>query len=191
MGTMKKILWLSAAVLTVGVAALFLMRQPQPQTPAPVQSNEVSKEETMKIESSAFAANQSIPQQFTCDGENVNPPLKISGIPAGTKSLVLIVDDPDAPAGTWIHWLVWNIAPDTGQVEQNSVPAGAMEGTTSFGKPGYGGPCPPSGTHRYFFKLYALDTSLGLTNQTTVADLEAAMKGHVLEQAELVGRYGR
>lgn len=101
------------------------------------------------------------------------------------------MDDPDAPRGTWVHWTVWNISPDTKEIPKNSVPAGAVEGATSFDKPGYGGPCPPSGAHRYFFKLYALDTELSLSSSTDKAGLEKTMEGHILDQAELVGLYSR
>jgi len=145
----------------------------------------------MKLESSAFQNNQPIPLKYTCDGENVNPPLKINEIPEGTKSLVLIVDDPDAPMGTWVHWLVWNIEPQTREVPESPVFDEAVEGINSFKKTGYGGPCPPSGTHHYFFKLYALDIMLDLDSQAKVKDIEKAMEGHILDKAELVGVYSR
>ncbi len=145
----------------------------------------------MIIQSPVIQPSRSIPSDFTCDGRNINPPLEISGVPVGAKSLALIVDDPDAPAGTWVHWTLWNIPPETTLIEEGSVPAGAIEGVTSFGKPGYGGPCPPSGTHRYFFKLYALDTLPDLPQTAKAADLEKAISGHVIEQAELVGTYSR
>lgn len=145
----------------------------------------------MIITSPSFQDNGSIPSKYTCDGENVNPPLVIKDVPSGTKSLTLIVDDPDAPRGTWVHWIVWNIDPQTTQISERSVPAQASEGQTDFGKPGYGGPCPPSGTHRYFFKVYALDTTLDLSLQADKAELEKAMEGHVLDKAELIGLYSR
>lgn len=145
----------------------------------------------MRIASPAFAHNGEIPAKYTCDGADVNPPLIVEGVPAGTKSLALIVDDPDAPAGTWVHWVVWNIPPAIGEIRENSVPAGAGEGRTDFRRPGYGGPCPPSGTHRYFFKLYALDTALSLDPATTKKDLEKAMKGHIVAQSELIGLYSK
>ncbi|MBI2426304.1 MAG: YbhB/YbcL family Raf kinase inhibitor-like protein [Candidatus Kerfeldbacteria bacterium] len=145
----------------------------------------------MKLISSAFEHNQTIPSTYTCDGRDVNPPLAIADVPANTKSLALIVDDPDAPAGTWVHWVVWNIDPHITEITENSVPSGATEGTTSFGKTGYGGPCPPSGTHRYFFKLAALDRALELSFNATAADLEHAMDGHVLASAERMGVYAR
>jgi len=147
--------------------------------------------ENMKISSPAFGHNQSIPPKYTCDGENVNPPFMISGASEGTKSFVLINDDPDAPMGTWVHWTLWNIGPKTTEIGENSVPAGTVEGITSFGNSGYGGPCPPSGTHRYFFKLYALDTTLDLDVKAKKIDVEKAMEGHILDRAELVGLYKR
>lgn len=150
-----------------------------------------SEQKFMKLSSLAFQNNGYIPLKYTCDGENVNPPLEISGVPAGTQSLVLIMDDPDAPLGTWIHWTLWNINPETKEIKENSVPPGAVEGMTSFGKPGYGGPCPPSGTHRYFFKLYALDTTINLNQQADKKLLEKAMAGHILDKAEIIGLYKR
>lgn len=149
------------------------------------------KEAQMKISSTAFGNNGQIPAKFTCDGADINPPLGFEGIPAGAKSLVLIVDDPDAPMGTWVHWVVWNIDPKTAGIPENAVVKGAMQGANDFGKQVYGGPCPPSGTHRYFFKLYALDALPDIKKNATKADLEAAMKGHVLEEAQLVGLYKR
>ena len=142
----------------------------------------------MKIESSEFKHGEAIPPVFTCQGDDKSPPLKISDVPAEAKSLVLIVDDPDAPGGTWVHWLVWNIPPDTGVFDQNHVPNGAVQGKNSWGRAGYGGPCPPSGTHRYFFKLYALDDMLPLSS-ADVQQLEKAMKPHIIEQCELMGTY--
>jgi Raf kinase inhibitor-like YbhB/YbcL family protein len=142
----------------------------------------------MKIESSEFKHGEAIPAVFTCQGDDKSPPLKISDVPAEAKSLVLIVDDPDAPGGTWVHWLVWNIPPDTGVFDQNHVPNGAVQGKNSWGRAGYGGPCPPSGTHRYFFKLYALDDMLPLSS-ANVQQLEKAMKPHIIEQCELMGTY--
>jgi Raf kinase inhibitor-like YbhB/YbcL family protein len=142
----------------------------------------------MKIKSSEFKHGEAIPPVFTCQGDDKSPPLKISDVPAEAKSLVLIVDDPDAPGGTWVHWLVWNIPPDTGVFDQNHVPNGAVQGKNSWGRAGYGGPCPPSGTHRYFFKLYALDDMLQLSS-ADVQQLEKAMKPHIIEQCELMGTY--
>ncbi|HLC99621.1 MAG TPA: YbhB/YbcL family Raf kinase inhibitor-like protein [Patescibacteria group bacterium] len=145
----------------------------------------------MIIQSPVVRPNGPIPTRYTCDGKNINPSLNISQAPANTKSLVLIVDDPDAPAGTWVHWTMWNIPPDTICIKEGSIPTGAVEGVTSFGRPGYGGPCPHSGTHRYFFKLYALDALLALSQAAKVADIEKAMSGHIIEQSELMGVYAR
>lgn len=145
------------------------------------------EEEVMKISSPAFGHNQMIPKKYTCQGEDINPPLIIEGIPKGTKSLALIVDDPDAPGGMWVHWVVFNIPAATKEVKENFIPG--EQGSNDFGKEDYGGPCPPSGTHRYFFKLYALDTTIQRIDYITKQDLEALMKGHILTQAELIGLY--
>jgi hypothetical protein len=144
---------------------------------------------TIKISSAVFKHNELIPAKYTCDGSDVNPPLLIENVPPTAKSLALIVDDPDAPAGTWVHWVVWNISPGTGDIMENTVPSGAEQGLNDFRKRSYGGPCPPSGTHRYFFKIYALDTPLVLGSNTTKAVLEKTMKGHVVAQGELIGLY--
>ncbi len=145
----------------------------------------------MKISSPAFSDKDRIPKKYTCDDVNVNPPLDIEGVPEGAESLALIMDDPDAPVGTWVHWTLWNIPPDTYEIKENSVPEGANEGNTSFGHPGYGGPCPPFGTHRYFFKLYALDTKLDLSSSADKDKLERAMTGHILAEARFYGVYSR
>jgi len=145
----------------------------------------------LRITSPAFKDNEFIPVKYTCDGEDINPPLLIGNIPPETKSLALINDDPDAPMGTWVHWVVWNISPTTGEIKENSVPEGSRQGINDFGKHDYGGPCPPSGTHRYFFKLYALDRLLDLTSNAKKGDLEKAMKGHILAQAQIIGLYRR
>ncbi len=142
----------------------------------------------MNLSSPAFEAQQEIPGKHTCDGEDVSPALEIADIPDAAKSLALIVDDPDAPAKTWVHWVVYDIAP-TARIEENSVPG--TRGQNDFGKLAYGGPCPPSGRHRYFFKLYALDAELGLDEGASKEQVEQAMEGHILDQAELVGTYSR
>ncbi len=144
----------------------------------------------MKIESTAFEHNRNIPAKYTCDDKNINPALTISGVPEGTKSLALIMDDPDAPAGIWVHWTLWNMDPTLKEITENSMKEG-IEGMTSFGKSGYGGPCPHSGTHHYFFKLYALDTILSIPETSNQEALEKAMEGHILASAELVGLYSR
>lgn len=145
----------------------------------------------LNVSSPAFASMGQIPAKYTCDGSDVNPPLKWEGVPAQAKSLALIVDDPDAPAGTWVHWVMWNIDTARTEIAENSVPKGAVQGMTDFRKQAYGGPCPPSGSHRYFFKLYALDTVLNIPPRSSKADLEKAMKGHIVANAELVGTYKR
>ena len=144
----------------------------------------------MKITSSAFQEGGNIPSKFSRDGENVNPPLRIEGTPANARSLVLIVDDPDAPSGLFTHLMVWNISPQTSTIGEGSTPKG-VQGTNDFGKSGYGGPCPPSGTHRYYFKIFALDRELDLPFGAKRSQIEAAMKGHVVAQGELMGRYSR
>lgn len=146
---------------------------------------------TLKISSTVFTHNGSIPSKYTCDGADVNPPLAIENVPTGAKSLALIVDDPDALAGAWVHWVVWNIDPSLKEIKEHAVPAGASVGMTDFGNQKYGGPCPPTGTHRYFFKLYALDARLVLDPNSTKEALENAMKGHILAQTELIGLYKR
>ena len=145
---------------------------------------------SMKI-STVFKHNEQIPSVYTCDGKDLAPELTISDVPAETKELVLIVDDPDAPMGTWVHWLVYNMPADTTKIDAKNLPKGSKEGITDFGKTGWGGPCPPSGTHRYFFKLYALDKALDLQVGLTKTQLEHAIKNHVIEKDELIGLYKR
>lgn len=144
----------------------------------------------MKVTSSAFQGGANIPSKFSCDGANSSPPLQISDVPSEAKSLVLIVDDPDAPSGLFTHWAVWNISPQTSTIAEGSVPKG-VQGTNDFGKSGYGGPCPPSGTHRYYFKIFALDRELDLPFGAKRSQLDAAIKEHVIAQGELMGRYSR
>jgi Raf kinase inhibitor-like YbhB/YbcL family protein len=144
----------------------------------------------MKITSSAFEEGGNIPSKFSCDGANTSPPLQIADVPTDAKSLVLIVDDPDAPSGLFTHWIVWNISPQTSTVAEGSTPKG-VQGTNDFGKSGYGAPCPPSGTHRYYFKIFALDRELDLPIGAQRSQLDAAIKGHVIAQGELMGRYSR
>lgn len=152
----------------------------------------------MNLSSSAFAANAPIPSRYTCDGEDVSPPLRWSGVPAGTQSLALILDDPDAPDPaapkmTWVHWVLYNLPADTQELPEaadtDSLPANTLEGLNDWKRIGYGGPCPPIGRHRYFFKLYALDKILPDLNRPTKAELEKVMQGHVLESKEMVGTY--
>jgi Raf kinase inhibitor-like YbhB/YbcL family protein len=144
----------------------------------------------MTITSSAFQEGANIPSKFSCDGPNTSPPLQIAEVPSGAKSLALIVEDPDAPSGLFTHWAVWNISPQTNAIAEGSAPKGVY-GTNDFGKSGYGGPCPPSGTHRYYFKVFALDRELNLPSGARRSQLDSAMKGHVVAQGQLVGRYSR
>ena len=144
----------------------------------------------MKITSSAFQEGANIPSKFTCEGADTSPPLQVADVPSGAKSLVLIVEDPDAPSGLFTHWTVWNISPQTATIAEGSTPKG-VQGTNDFGKSGYGGPCPPSGTHRYYFKIFALDRELDLPSGTKRGQVDAAMKGHVVGQGELMGRYSK
>jgi len=154
----------------------------------------------LEISSSAFAPMGAIPKRFTCDGDDLSPPLAWTGVPAGAKSLALIVDDPDAPDPkaprmTWVHWVLYDLpAAASGLAEavaSADLPAGAREGLNDWKRTGYGGPCPPIGRHRYFFKLYALDATLGDLRRPTKAKLEAAIDGHVMARAELIGTYQR
>lgn len=141
----------------------------------------------MKIISSAFQNQQTIPDKYTCKGADVNPPLQFLEVPDTAQSLVLIVDDPDAPGGTWDHWVIFDLESRTLGIEENNKPSSGVEGVNSFGNKNYGGPCPPSGTHRYFFKLYALDKNLNLLEDADKKIVEAAMQGHIIDQAELIG----
>jgi Raf kinase inhibitor-like YbhB/YbcL family protein len=143
----------------------------------------------LTIKSPAFQFNSQIPKKYTCDGEGTNPPITIEGSPKESKSLILIMDDPDAPGGTFDHWVVWNIPPSTTKIAEHSVPG--TEGLNGGRNSGYTGPCPPSGTHRYFFKVYALDIELKLGAKTTKRDLEKAIQNHILGKGELIGLYRR
>ncbi len=154
----------------------------------------------MKIISVTFENNQNIPKKYTCQGENINPPLSFVDIPKNTKSLALVMDDPDAPTGTFVHWVIFNINPKTSSIAENSFPPGSIQGKNTSLSNEYISPCPPpaspeqlqrgeSGTHRYFFKLYALDTTLDLELNADKKDLENAMTGHILDEAHLVGFY--
>jgi Raf kinase inhibitor-like YbhB/YbcL family protein len=150
----------------------------------------------IKITSSAFAEGGMIPAKYTCDGADISPPLQWDAVPEGTKTVALISDDPDAPMGTWVHWVLFNLPPDVKELPENVPPDetlsnGATQGTSSFQKIGYGGPCPPSGTHRYFFKLYALDADLDLDSSANKARLIKAMEGHIIGKGQLMGKYKR
>jgi Raf kinase inhibitor-like YbhB/YbcL family protein len=157
------------------------------------QENNINK--TIKLSSTAFKEGEMIPSKYTCDGENISPPIKWENLPTNTKSIALITDDPDAPAGTWVHWIIYNIKSDIKELSEKlpsdkQIPNGAKQGITSFNKTGYGGPCPPNGAHRYYFKVYALDTEI-ITDELKKDDLLKAMEGHILAQGELMGKYQR
>jgi Raf kinase inhibitor-like YbhB/YbcL family protein len=151
----------------------------------------------MHLTSSSFSNGGSIPKKYTCDGSDASPALAWSGAPQGTQSFALIADDPDAPVGTWSHWVLYDLAATTTSLPENiskveAPPTGGHQGRNDFRKTGYGGPCPPPGTpHRYFFKLYAVDRQLNLKSGASQKDVEEALKGHILAQAELMGKYGR
>ena len=140
---------------------------------------------------SVFKNNEKIPVKYTADGENINPSINILDSPKNTKSFVLFIEDPDAPAGTWIHWVVFDIPVNIRRIEENSVPFGAKLGKNSMKMLDYHGPAPPSGVHRYFFKFYALDNVLDLNEGASKPEIENAMSGHILEKTELMGVYGR
>ncbi len=164
------------------VAGCIGQKTPEEELPP----TEVIKELT--ITSPAFQNDGYISSKYTCDGENINSPLEIEGIPEGTESLVLIVDDPDAPRGTFNHWVVWNISP-TNTIKEGTIPG--TEGINGFGSRGYSGPCPPSGTHRYIFRVYALDSRIDLDSGAKKIEVEEAIKDHILAQGELIGLYSR
>lgn len=149
----------------------------------------------MKLTSSAFKEGGMIPSLYTCDGKNINFPLTIADVPAGAKSLVIIMDDPDVPSSVrednmWVHWVIYNIPPETKRIEENKTPPG-VQGMGTGGKMEYQGPCPPDREHRYFIKLYAIDTILKLKTGATKEDVEAAIQGHIVEQTQLMGRFVR
>jgi Raf kinase inhibitor-like YbhB/YbcL family protein len=151
---------------------------------------------SFKITSSAFGEGELIPRKYTCDARDVSPPLAWTGVPAGAKTLALIADDPDAPMGTWVHWVAYNLPAGVAELPEATPPdpelkGGGRQGRNDFKRFGYGGPCPPSGTHRYFFKLYALDVALDLAAGATKAELLRAMEGHILAEAQLMGKYKR
>jgi Raf kinase inhibitor-like protein, YbhB/YbcL family len=185
-------------ILSFSVLTLFIScaSRPQPvaQQPPANQSNQEKAE--FKLTSTAFKEGQPIPSTYTCDGVNVSPPLEWSGLPKNAKSIAIIADDPDAPGGMWVHWVLYNLpAKNIGLVENlpatEKLAAGGFQGKNDFEKIGYGGPCPPSGTHRYFFKIYGLDADLSLKAGATKAEVEKAMAGHILSQAQLMGTYRR
>ncbi len=186
---MKKIFVIWIIIILAAAGGMFWWLKSRPEIPVRPPENAIVK--PMEITSPVFTNNQSIPNKYTCEGDGVNPPLEFKNVPKEAASLALIVDDPDAPSGTWVHWTLWNIDPTTTAILENSIPFKAIAGQTSSGQNVYGGPCPPSGTHRYFFKLYALDAKLSLSSFSLKEDLEKAMAGHMISQAELVGLYAK
>lgn len=147
-------------------------------------------EQVLNVSSSAFENEGIIPSEFTCDGQDLSPPLSITNVPKNAKTLSIIMDDPDAPMGTFTHWIVWNIPPNKTQFTRGEK-FDFAQGRTSFGTSEYGGPCPPSGTHRYFFKIYALDAKLDLKQGSGVKELQSVMSGHIIAEAILLGKYSR
>jgi len=179
------ILFLLAVFLSVLI--VFTATKKSPASHKPLITNLLN----MQLISPNFKNNEIIPGKFTCDGINVNPELKIYGVPDNAVSLAVILDDPDAVGGNWTHWIVWNIDPKTKIIAENSVPEGAFVGKNDFGNNKYGGPCPPSGSHRYVFHLYALDTKLDIAQNSTKTDLLKAMENHLIAETELMGNYSR
>jgi Raf kinase inhibitor-like YbhB/YbcL family protein len=150
----------------------------------------------IKMTSAAFEPGGMIPNQYTCDGQDISPPLSWGDVPDGSASIALVCDDPDAPMGTWVHWVLFDLPPETRNLPENIPPSETLEGggthgVNDFRRLGYGGPCPPGGTHRYYFKIYALDKKMGLSAGSTKAQLLKAMEGHVMAEGELIGRYKR
>lgn len=187
-------MWIKRLLFTVLIAAVVMsISAGCARTPS---SAPVVPAASLSLTSPAFAQGQPIPARFTCDGEDISPALNWGEPPAGTRSFALIMDDPDAPAGTWTHWVLFNIPADMRSLDE-AVPAletltsGARHGKNSWGRLGYGGPCPPAGTHRYFFRLYALDIFLDLPAGAAKKDVQSAMQGHILAQGELMGTYAR
>jgi Raf kinase inhibitor-like YbhB/YbcL family protein len=185
--------------LIVGVALLLMSLACAPRIqPAVTSANDTPSpgKTEFKLISNAFKEGEAIPRQYTCDGVNVSPPLEWSGVPRTAKTIAIIADDPDAPSGTWVHWVLYNLPAEViGLVENlpasENVRAGGFQGKSDFGKIGYGGPCPPTGSHRYFFKIYAVDSELTLKAGATKAEVEKALEGHIVGQTQLMGTYAR
>jgi Raf kinase inhibitor-like YbhB/YbcL family protein len=185
---------MTPAILTLVLMMVGCAQAPQPAAPQPATQKE--NQMGFKLTSTSFKEGQPIPRQHTCDGVNVSPALEWSGAPRAAKTFAIICDDPDAQSGTWVHWVLYNLPADRiGLVENvpatEKVPGDGLQGTNDFQKIGYGGPCPPSGTHHYFFKLYALDAELSLKAGATKAEVLKAMEGHTLAQTQLMGTYHR
>ncbi len=183
---MHKWFWVVVIALFIGLGAFAGIKVLHKEE----QVQKTNNKGTLSLASPVFTNGETIPSKFSCKGENVNPPLIIKGVPEQTKSLVIIMHDPDAPSGDFIHWLVWNISPQIAGIKENSVPNEAVQGTTSFGETMYSGPCPPSGSHRYIFDLYALDDILSTSERTDKDSLMKVMQGHILNQTTLTGLFG-
>ncbi len=183
----------SIIIFPMMILALFTCQGNQHQTGTKAKGGQKM---ALKVTSTNFDAGGMIPMKYTCDGIDISPHIAWDSVPQGTKSLALICDDPDAPMKTWVHWVIYNIPPDQTELAENippqkTLPTGALQGINDFRKIGYGGPCPPGGTHRYYFKLYALDTMLNLEPGATKDQLLKAMEGHILDSGELMGKYKR
>lgn len=178
------------AIALLALAAVGIVRMKNPRMTAPASTTPPIADTTLRLTSAAFTEGATIPAPYTCDGANMSPPLEVSDVPEGTVSLALIMDDPDAPRGTWDHWVVFNIPPDTKTIEEGKEPPG-VHGRGSGAALMYSGPCPPDREHRYFFKLYALDAMLILPEGASKEDVAQAMQGYILAHAQLMGRYDR
>lgn len=189
-------IFMLAALAAFSLAACKGSKEKEPEARPDVILTEGADSMAIAVTSQAFEDGGMIPKNFTCDGEDISPALHIDGVPGDAKSLALIADDPDAPGKTWVHWVLYNLPPNTAELPENmpddeELKDGSRHGVSDFRQFGYGGPCPPSGTHRYYFKVYALDTMLDLSGRVTKADLVEAMEGHVLAEGQLMGRYAR
>ena len=191
-----RIIILAALFLSNAIACSSRQQPAQPQaiSPPSVDNPSPQAKSELKLTSKAFKEGEAIPRGYTCDGANVSPPLEWTGVPKTAKTIAIIADDPDAPAGTWVHWVLYNLPADgLGLIENTpqteTLNGGGVQGKNDFGKIGYGGPCPPSGTHHYFFKFSALDSELQLKPGATKAEVEKAMEGHIVGQAQLMGTY--
>lgn len=182
------VIFMLGIILVGGIGILLHTKKPLPLAKSPQTSTIKS---SMKITSSAFTDNSFLPSKFSCDGDSVNPPLTFEDIPQNAKSLALIMDDPDAPMGTYVHWVLYNMPTSITNIEEANLPSQVVLGKNSSGSETYVGACPPSGTHRYFFKLYALDTMLSLRPNATKEELLQAMEGHIVGEAQLIGLYKR
>lgn len=200
---MKRVVIVIIVIIILALAALIVYRNSGGKTTTfnapPPANTQINTTTPMTISSPAFLDSQAIPKQFTCDGDGINPALQFTDVPGEAKSLALLVEDPDAPTGTWIHWLMWNIPSTVTEIAQNSVPPGAVQGQGSSGQNVFGAPCPPTpmpgsglvGIHHYIFTVYALDSKLTLPSYSTAENLHSAMQGHIITQAQIIGLYGR